>query len=116
MGVTLMGMALLFSPAPDVAVFDGRTVTSFLYLAAFSSVLAFACQIAGQRTASAPAAAVVLLLEAPIGAAVASWARDEALNGTQFAGAVVLLVGVGFSVYADVARPARDVEGPAAVS
>lgn len=94
--------ALLFEGAPSLALVDGRMWLSFLYLAAFSTVLAFTCQIFGQRHMSPPGAAVIMLLETPIGVLAALVLLHETMAPLQWAGAAVLLAGVGVALHAEM--------------
>ena len=83
------------------------TWISFVYLAVFSTVVAFTCQLFGQRHASAPTAAVIMLLETPVGVIGAVIAFDEVMSWSQWAGALVLLAGVSLSLWAEVKRSQR---------
>jgi drug/metabolite transporter (DMT)-like permease len=110
----LFGLAL-----PTALVVDGigvlekvqampsSTWFAFAYLAVFSTVVAFTCQLFGQRHASAPTAAVIMLLETPIGVIGAVLAFEEHMAISQWLGAAVLLAGVGMSLRAEVVRERR---------
>jgi drug/metabolite transporter (DMT)-like permease len=109
--VQLGTVALLCIPAalvvdgwPDLPAIDGRTWLSFLYLAAFSTVVAFVCQIVGQRHTSAPTAAVIMLLETPVGVLGALLFLDEQMGWTQWLGAVVLVGGVVVSLSKELVK------------
>lgn len=87
------------------AILEPRLLLSLLYLAVFSTVVAFSCQIIGQRHASPPAAAVIMLLEAPVGVLGAMVLFNESMALSQWVGAGVLLCGVVLSLVAEVRRP-----------
>ena len=97
---------LLFEGAPDLSLIDERMWMSFAYLAVFSTVVAFTCQFFGQRHTSAPSAALIMLLETPIGVLAAMLLLHERLSLIQWGGAVVLLTGVVVALGAEM-RSAR---------
>lgn len=107
MALCSVPVALLVEEAPPLAVLDNRTLFAFGYLAVFSSTVAFGAQIAGQKTASPPAAALIMLLEAPIGATLAVMLLDEPVTALQAVGGGLLMVGVAMSVAGDVRRQRR---------
>lgn len=108
--------ALIFEGMPSFAAIDGKAWMAFAYLAVFSTVLAFTCQIVGQRHTSPPTAAIIMLLETPIGVLAALVLLDETMAFTQWLGAVVLLSGVAVAlraeILADRARAARERDLP----
>lgn len=89
---------------PAFGELQGVTLASFLYLALFSSVIAFALQLHGQRQASPSLCAVLFLLESPIGVALAALILHEAMRPAQWLGAAVLLSGIGLSLYGELRR------------
>lgn len=95
-------VALAIDGVAPLAAVDGQVMLAFAYLAVLSTVVAFTCQIAGQRHASAPAAAVIMLLETPIGVMGAQLFFHEAMTPLQWLGAVVLLGGVALSLSAEL--------------
>lgn len=97
--------AWLFGATPAYDQLRGLTLVSFLYLAIFSSVVAFALQLSGQRVASPSLCAVLFLLESPIGAALAALVLEEAMRPAQWLGAAVLLAGIALSLFAELRRP-----------
>lgn len=97
-------LALLVDDVGALGAVDARTWWAFAYLSVLSTVVAFTSQIFGQRHASAPAAAVIMLLETPIGVLGALWFFDEAMAATQWLGAAVLVVGVALSLSAELRR------------
>lgn len=97
-------MALLVDGTAPLAALDGRTLLAFAYLSVVSTVFGFTCQIAGQRHASAPTAAVIMLLETPVGVIGAQLFFDEAMAPLQWLGAAVLFAGVALSLVAEL-RP-----------
>lgn len=97
-------LTLLFDDVTAIAALDSRTLFAFAYLSVLSTVVAFTCQIFGQRHASAPAAAVIMLCETPIGVLGALWFFDEAMTALQWVGALVLFVGVALSLSAELKR------------
>jgi len=100
-------VAAVVETPPPLSVFDGKLVLAFFYLAAFSSVLALTLQIAGQKTASAPVAAVIMLLESPLGAILAILLLHESMSLVQAAGGAVLVVGVAVGVLGERAEEKR---------
>ncbi len=96
--------ALVVDGVPHLGALGGDAWAAFGYLAVFSTVVAFTCQIVGQRHASAPTAALIMLLEAPLGVAAAVVFFDEAMRPVQWLGAAILLGGVGVSLAAEVRR------------
>lgn len=101
--------ALVFDGVPAlraVAELDPRTLMAFLYLAALSTVVGFTCQLMGQRHTSAPTAAVLMLLETPVGVLGALLFLDERMGLSQWVGAVVLVVGVLVSLVPELRRSA----------
>jgi len=97
--------AFIFEEIPPASAFDSATILSFLYLSAISSSLAFALQIFGQRSASAPVASVIMILESPIGAAMALLFLNETMGSLALVGACIMLLGVLVSVRGDLTRP-----------
>ncbi|MDR1827657.1 MAG: DMT family transporter [Methylobacteriaceae bacterium] len=89
MGLTL---ALLFEPFDLAATL--KALPSLLFVAVFSSCIAFSLQITGQRHVPAAPAAIILSLEA-VFAALAGWVMlGEALTPRGFLGAAMMLAGV----------------------
>ncbi len=80
---------------------DVTTGASLVYLAVFSTALAFTCQLIGQKHASPSAAAVIMLLETPIGVLASVWFLHEQMLGSQWLGSIVLLLGVIVSLWAE---------------
>jgi drug/metabolite transporter (DMT)-like permease len=99
--------ALIFEGMPNLAAVDAKAWMSFAYLAIFSTVLAFTCQIVGQRHTSPPTAAIIMLLETPIGVLAALVLLNENMALSQWAGAAVLLAGVGVALRAEI-QASRD--------
>ncbi|OGQ21804.1 MAG: hypothetical protein A2138_01815, partial [Deltaproteobacteria bacterium RBG_16_71_12] len=97
-------IALLVDGTAPLAALDGRALIAFAYLAVLSTVVAFTCQIAGQRHASAPTAAVIMLLETPVGVIGAQLFFREAMAPLQWLGAAVVLCGVALSLVAELRR------------
>lgn len=99
--------ALFFEGWPNLSALDQRAWLSFGYLVVFSTVLAFTCQIFGQRHTSPPTAAVIMMLETPIGVLFALVIFDETMVLTQWIGAAVLLGGVAVALRAEVIADRR---------
>jgi drug/metabolite transporter (DMT)-like permease len=97
-------VALFVEGVPALSSLSAGTWASFGYLAMFSTVIAFTLQIAGQRHTSPPTAAVIMLLETPVGVVGALWFLDERMSAWQWLGAVVLLAGVVVSLVAELKR------------
>ncbi len=93
--------AFALETAPALADIGASAWWSFVYLAVFSSTVSFAFQISGQRTTRPGTAALIMLLEAPVGATFAALWLDERMTGVQLSGAGLLLVGVVLSIRAD---------------
>lgn len=107
MAALALPTALVVGGPVDVGALDVRTGLALAYLAVFSSVIAFGCQLFGQRHASPSVSAVVFLLESPIGAVTAMIALDERMSPVQVVGALVLLSGVALSLRGEVKAAAR---------
>lgn len=88
----------------DLGQIDAQTWWAFGYLALFSSVIAFALQLTGQKRASPSLCAVIFLLESPIGATAAIFLLGESLAMPQMAGALILMSGIGLSLHAETQR------------
>jgi drug/metabolite transporter (DMT)-like permease len=97
-------LALVVEGMPDLHAIEPRTWASFGYLAVFSTVIAFTCQILGQRHTSPPTAAVIMLLETPIGVLGALLFFDERMGPLQWVGAGVVVAGVAASLVAELRR------------
>lgn len=94
-------VAWLVEGAPPAVVVDRALIASFAYLAVFSTVVGFLCQVAGQKHVSPSTAAVLMLLETPVGAIAALVALREPMTPVQAVGAVLLVVGVLVSLAGD---------------
>lgn len=77
------------------------TWAALLGLAVFSTTVAFTCQIYGQRHLSPSTAAVIMLLETPIGVLAAVFLLGEHLGRWQWAGGAVVLVGVLLAILSE---------------
>ncbi len=110
--VLAIPVALAMDGVAPLAALDARALMAFAYLSVLSTVVAFTCQIAGQRHASAPTAAVIMLLETPVGVLGAVAFFDEVMAPLQWLGAVVLFAGVALSLAAEV-RPRAAAHTPA---
>lgn len=97
-------LALMVDGVAPLAALDAQALFAFAYLSVFSTVVAFTCQIAGQRHASAPTAAVIMLLETPVGVIGAQLFFHEEMAPLQWLGAVVLVCGVALSLAAELRR------------
>jgi drug/metabolite transporter (DMT)-like permease len=71
---------------------------SLLYLAVFSTIVAFSLQFVGQQHLSAAPAAIIMLLEVPIGVLSAVLLLGDAMAGLQWLGAVVAIAAVVVAV------------------
>jgi drug/metabolite transporter (DMT)-like permease len=112
-GVQVLAMSLgsvvvapFFEGAPPLS-WDAPTWASVLYLAVFSTYGAFLLQMLGQQHVSPSTAAVLMLLETPIGVGSAVAFLKERMTGLQWAGAVLAIVAVVLAVIAEQ-RAARD--------
>jgi drug/metabolite transporter (DMT)-like permease len=81
-----------------VGAIGAATVWSLLYLALFSTIVAFTLQFIGQQHLSAAPAAIIMLLEVPIGVLSAVLLLGEAMAGLQWLGAAVAVVAVVVAV------------------
>ncbi len=100
MTVCAVVCAPLFEGAPPTIV-DDRTWLSLLYLAVFSTFIAFLLQMLGQRHVSPASASVIMLVETPIGVLAAVVILGEALAPTQWVGAGFALVAVVVAIFAE---------------
>ncbi len=92
---------LVEGPAGLVLPSTATAYAAFGYLALFSTVTAFLCQVAGQRHVSPSTAALLMLLETPVGAIATLLVFREGMSGAQGVGAIVLVVGVLVSLSAE---------------
>jgi len=75
-----------------------ESLLSLLYLAFFSTIVAFTLQFVGQQHLSPAPASIIMLLEVPIGVFGAVWLLGDAMGGLQWLGAVVAVVAVVVAV------------------
>jgi drug/metabolite transporter (DMT)-like permease len=80
---------------------DHVTWASVVYLAIASTFIAFLLQILGQRDVSPATAAVLMLLETPIGIGAAVLLLGERMMPAQWVGAVLALVAVLLAIVAE---------------
>jgi len=92
--------APLFEGAPPTSL-DASTVWSLLYLAVFSTFLAFLFQMLGQQHVSPATASVIMLMETPIGVLAAVFVLHEHMANLQWAGAGLAVVAVVIAVVAE---------------
>ena len=93
---------------------SSTTWWSLLFLAVFSTTIAFTCQIFGQRHLSPAPAAVIMLLEAPIGVLAAVLFLGETMGPWQWVGGGVVVVAVLLSVLSEPSTPGPAIEAAAA--
>ena len=103
---SVLGAAVSGVPLPDTV--DASALWALLFLAIFSSVVAFGIQMMAQQRVSPSTAATLFLLETPFGVMFGALLLAERLGWIQLAGGVLMLAGCVVSVRADVAP------GPAA--
>jgi drug/metabolite transporter (DMT)-like permease len=80
---------------------DAVTWASVTYLAIASTFVAFLLQMLGQRHVSPSAAAVLMLLETPIGVGAAVLFLGERMSGLQWVGAGLAVIAVVIAVLAE---------------
>ena len=80
---------------------DGVTWASVTYLAIASTFVAFLLQMLGQRHVAPSTAAVLMLLETPIGVGAAVLLLNERMTAPQWTGAVLAIVAVLVAVAAE---------------
>jgi len=100
MTATSLVIAPLFEGWP-ARVPDAATWASVAYLAIASTFVAFLLQMLGQRHVSPSAAAVLMLLETPIGVGAAVLLLDEHMDAAQWAGAVLAVAAVLAAILAE---------------
>lgn len=88
-GLASLVVALWVEPFQGSAEF--RPWLSILFLAVFSSLLAFMIQIRAQAVISASSASMIFLLESPIAAFFGYWFLAESLGLWQWSGAALIL-------------------------
>ena len=84
----------------------GLTWASTLYLASFSSIVAFGIQMMAQQTLSPSTASTLLLMETPFGVLFGVLFLKEQLGWMQLCGAALMLGGCLLSVRADQVKAA----------
>lgn len=106
-GVQIVAMAALAVVAAVVIEGDAAdsvlrigapTLWSLLYLAVFSTIVAFTLQFVGQQHLSPAPASIIMLLEVPIGVLGAVLLLGESMGDLQWLGAGVALVAVVIAV------------------
>lgn len=100
--------SLLLAPlfgGPPPASLTTSTALAMLYLAVFSSVVAFGIQMWAQQTLSPSATGILLLMETPFGVMFGVLLLGERLGWAQLAGGALMLGGCVLSVKADAAPP-----------
>ncbi len=80
---------------------DERTAISLIYLAVFSTAAAFLLQMIGQRHISPSPAAIIMMLEIPIGVTSALVLLHERMSVSQWTGAVVLFAAVVMAIVSE---------------
>jgi drug/metabolite transporter (DMT)-like permease len=103
MSVISVPVALLSALAfPEAAVdWQPRMVWSLLYLAIFSTSIAFFLQMVGQKYVQPTTASILMLVETPIGVLAALALLGEVMSGLQWCGAAVLIAAVVWAVAAE---------------
>jgi drug/metabolite transporter (DMT)-like permease len=97
-----LALALLFLPIPDLAIFGqwhewyrwGSVVMGVWFLGIFSSFIAFAIQVYGQRKLPAAIAGMIFLLESPFAAVFGYWQLGEKLSTLNIVGCLLVLFAV----------------------
>lgn len=106
-GVQIVAMAILGVVVAVVAEPEGLTsvmrigpasMMSLLYLAVFSTIVAFTLQFIGQQHLSAAPAAIIMLLEVPIGVCSAVVLLGDSMGGLQWLGALLAVAAVVVAV------------------
>lgn len=105
--VLMFPLAFIVEGPPNISAAPSETWWSLIFLAFFSSTVAFALQAIGQKSSSAPTASMIMLLEAPFACIFAMTLADEVLADLQVVGAVLLFCGVFLSVIADLRTHGR---------
>ena len=111
--VISLGTAFALEGAPHIT-WSRNVVVGQLYLAIFSSGLAFTLQFWAQRRISPTVAAMIFLLEAPFGAAAGAAIYGERLSLVQMLGGMLMLVACYLAVITGEREP--EITEPAATS
>jgi drug/metabolite transporter (DMT)-like permease len=80
---------------------SGDGLVAFVYLAVFSTFVAFACQFYGQRTVSPATASILMLMETPVGVVAALLLLGEVMTPLQWVGAALMMTAVVLAVRAE---------------
>jgi drug/metabolite transporter (DMT)-like permease len=103
--VVMMVLAIVTATVvqPEHAHLDlsDRGVWSMLYLAIFSTFVAFGLQLHGQRVVGPATASILMLMETPIGVLAAMVLLGEQMDALQWLGAAVMIVAVAIAVRAE---------------
>jgi len=84
--------ALAFFGGWEIHDLTPKSLGSFLYLAIFSSVIAFTIQVRAQKILSASTSSMITLLESPAATFFAFMLLGESLDLSQWVGAVLILL------------------------
>lgn len=100
MAVLAVVVAVVLEPAGATGVLrvGAASLGSLVYLAVFSTIVAFTLQFVGQQHLSPAPASIIMLLEVPIGVFGAVLLLGDAMGGLQWLGALVAVVAVVVAV------------------
>jgi drug/metabolite transporter (DMT)-like permease len=105
--VQMMACALVNTAAalalagPPPLVLPWETWAMLLFLAVFSSVLAFGIQLSAQQVLSTSTASVLMLMESPLGALAGVVFQGDTFNVAQLSGGGFMMAGAVMAVRAD---------------
>ena len=102
LAMTVLGFVVAVVVEGDAAArvfaIGNGSLLSLLYLAVFSTIVAFTLQFVGQQHLSPAPASIIMLLEVPIGVLGAVWLLGDTMVGLQWLGAGVAVVAVVVAV------------------
>lgn len=106
MTIVAVVVAAVVEEAPLAAVMqvDGASLGSLVYLAVFSTIVAFTLQFVGQQHLSPAPASIIMVLEVPVGVIAAVLLLGEHMAGLQWLGAAIAVVAVGVAVMGERPR------------
>jgi drug/metabolite transporter (DMT)-like permease len=94
-------VAPLFEPLTPLTSLPMATWWSLLYLALFSTIVAFLLQLLGQRQLSPTPATTIMLLESPIAVVAAVLLLGEVMAGLQWLGAGLAVFAVALALFGE---------------
>ncbi len=98
----MIGIWLLISGQPSFqGAWNDRSIFSFISLSLGSTLFAFALQVRAQKILSPMVSSLLFLIESPMALMFSFMILDERLKGTQWLGAIIILVSAAMAVWVE---------------